>query len=777
MAIEKRASASSRWLDWISLFLLLATLTVLTFRLAATGWVLDLVKIQNILPLACILGAWVGFSRFTWRLALTVGIVYGLVTVFWLIGTIFHPTGLWVFRMEEISVRLVLTWREIQTGHPAGDPILFYVLAALLVWILAYGGAYFMVRKGVSWPYLVPGMALFLIIDRFDLFYRNRSILYLVFSLLAIMSIARMYLLHQRRSWSGMGSENAAEAELDLTRITVILTLALVISISLLPGAATPYNPAERALNNTSQAWGRIRRQLANLFAPLKSSSSFGTGYYSDELPLGTNANQSEAPALEIKTSITRPENYRFFWRARTYDYYSNGTWSSSAEPLHTEDLAVSAREKPAWLSREEQTFNVTVRLDDLGMLYTEQNPHQTSVSVQQFIYPNNPLFLDVDRLEVDSVLGYGEKYSFRSDLARPGVQQLMEAQPVNPEDFPMEYVQIPVNLPARVTQLANQITSSKNTTYEKVQAIIVYLRTQMQYRTSVDPTPLGHDPVDYFLFDSKAGFCNYYASSAVILLRSIGIPSRLVVGFSEGEYDDESGIYTIRMIDSHAWPEVFFNGFGWIPFEPTSIQAEYSFPETRPVQPVIQDTPLATGALTAGTGTISTPSGNNSRDVAKDEDPGITPRNQPVTRPIFWIFPTVILILAGVYWILYSSSILIWIVQALEWIHVPIPRISAWSRGLNLASNMDRALLLPELALVLGGLETNPVQTPRERLSRWQTLFPEIRQNVELLLNSYEQSIYRDQRKNETNSMAISQKIYQYILPRMIFRRLRMKW
>jgi hypothetical protein len=268
MAIEPRSSANSRWLDWISLFLLLGIMIVLSYRLAATNWVADLIKIQNILSLACILGAWIGFSRFTWRLALTVGVIYGLIAILWLIGSIFPPAGPWLERMVHISFRLGVTWGQIQTGHPAGDPILFYVLAAILIWTLAFGGAYLMVRKGVIWPYLVPGMILFLTIDRFDLFYRNRSILYVAYSLLAIIAIGRMYLLHRRKSWSGMGSENAAKAEMDLTRITVILTLALVISISLLPGAGTPYNPAERAWENTSQAWGKIRRQLANLFAP-----------------------------------------------------------------------------------------------------------------------------------------------------------------------------------------------------------------------------------------------------------------------------------------------------------------------------------------------------------------------------------------------------------------------------------------------------------------------------------------------------------------------------
>ena len=459
MATEPRSSANIRWLDWISLFLLLAILIVLSYRLAATNWVADLIKIQNILSLACILGAWVGFSRFSWRLAVTVGVIHGLIAIAWLIGSIFPTSGPWLERLVHIIFRLGVTWGQIQTGHPAGDPILFYVLAAIFVWILAFGGAFLLVRKGVVWPYLVPGMILFLTIDRFDLFYRSRSILYVAYSLLAIIAIGRMYLLHRRKSWSGMGSENAAKAEMDLTRITVILTLALVISISLLPGAGTPYNPAERAWQNTSQAWGKIRRQLANLFAPLKSSSNFGEGYYSDELPLGTNANQSEATALEITTNTVNPENDRFFWRVRTYDHYSNGIWSSSAQALTATDIPTNALPKPIWSNREEQSFTVTVRLDDLGILYTEQDPHEASVPVEPFIYTENQLFQDLDRLESNAALGYGERYQFKSDLARPGSAQLIQADPIDVISFPEAYLQISDNLPPRVIELAKQIT------------------------------------------------------------------------------------------------------------------------------------------------------------------------------------------------------------------------------------------------------------------------------------------------------------------------------
>jgi hypothetical protein len=83
---------------------------------------------------------------------------------------------------------------------------------------------------------------------------------------------------------------------------------------------------------------------------------------------------------------------------------------------------------------------------------------------------------------------------------------------------------------------------------------------------------PRGQEPLDWFLFDVKAGFCNYYASSAVLLLRAVGVPARWSVGYAQGELQAD-GTYLVRQNEAHAWPEVYFPGIGWVEFEPTSAQ------------------------------------------------------------------------------------------------------------------------------------------------------------------------------------------------------------
>lgn len=126
-------------------------------------------------------------------------------------------------------------------------------------------------------------------------------------------------------------------------------------------------------------------------------------------------------------------------------------------------------------------------------------------------------------------------------------------------------------NIPSSVADLAKQITSSKHTRYEKVQALEEYLSANYRYTLSPGYPPEGKDFVEYFLFDAKKGYCSYYASAMTVMARSLGIPARYVEGYVLPATCDNSGIYRVTNDLSHAWVEVFFEGLGWIQFEPTA--------------------------------------------------------------------------------------------------------------------------------------------------------------------------------------------------------------
>jgi hypothetical protein len=131
-------------------------------------------------------------------------------------------------------------------------------------------------------------------------------------------------------------------------------------------------------------------------------------------------------------------------------------------------------------------------------------------------------------------------------------------------------YLVLPGGLPQRVMNLAKEATAEADTPYGRALALEAYLRS-FPYDLEVAKPPEGRDVVDYFLFDLQRGYCDYFASAMVVMARSVGVPARLAVGYAMGSYDFQQEAYVVTEKDAHAWPELYFPGYGWIPFEPTS--------------------------------------------------------------------------------------------------------------------------------------------------------------------------------------------------------------
>ncbi len=131
-------------------------------------------------------------------------------------------------------------------------------------------------------------------------------------------------------------------------------------------------------------------------------------------------------------------------------------------------------------------------------------------------------------------------------------------------------YTQIPYFITPRVKQLAQDLTKDLDNNYDRAKAIETYLSSNYDYTLNPGNTPRDKDFVEYFLFEGKKGYCTYYASAMAILLRCIDIPSRYVEGYIMPP-SSENGVYKVTNEQAHAWVEVYFEGFGWIPFEPTA--------------------------------------------------------------------------------------------------------------------------------------------------------------------------------------------------------------
>src|SRR5262249_15046520 len=140
------------------------------------------------------------------------------------------------------------------------------------------------------------------------------------------------------------------------------------------------------------------------------------------------------------------------------------------------------------------------------------------------------------------------------------------------PAVYPVQVIHTYLQLPPldpRIKALADQISSNSKNPYDKAANIQRYLISHYGYTLDLSGTH-GDDPLADFLFVRRAGHCEYFASAMTVMLRAEGVPARYVTGFSPGEYNDVGGDYIIRESDAHAWVEVYFPQYGWLPFDPT---------------------------------------------------------------------------------------------------------------------------------------------------------------------------------------------------------------
>ena len=235
-----------------------------------------------------------------------------------------------------------------------------------------------------------------------------------------------------------------------------------------------------------------------------------------------------------------------------------------------------------------------------------------------------------------------GETFSSRSRLKNPTILQLRQAGAEYPAWVTEHYLQIPGNFSPRIASLASGLVRDQVTPYDKAAAITDYLRHEIEYAELMPAPPPNTDLLEWFLFDVKKGFCNYYATAEVLMLRSVGVPARLAVGYSQGIPNEKGTVYYVLQNNAHAWVEVYFPGIGWVEFEPTVSQSPLVRPEGVPGNDLSgQDlTPL-----TPGQPSENIPAGGHE---AGDEE-GAVARPVDYLRISVWVIIILLAAVAGI--------------------------------------------------------------------------------------------------------------------------------
>jgi protein-glutamine gamma-glutamyltransferase len=257
-------------------------------------------------------------------------------------------------------------------------------------------------------------------------------------------------------------------------------------------------------------------------------------------------------------------------WRGQAFDVYDGLGWVASDEETRS---PLSWGEGPATMppASEPSTAPTTRMVQTFYVESQEPNVVFGAYRPSEIYFPAAGLRVDrYDSIRSPILLDPGMIYSVVSEVPVLSPGALRPLQPSWPREELDRYTQLPSSLPSRVGELAHRITDGRPSVYDKVLAVQRWLRDNTQYNLNIPPDPAGTDPIDEFLFVRRQGFCEHIATAMALLLREVGIPTRLVTGFGPGERNPLTGYFEVREREAHAWIEVLYPGVGWVPYDPT---------------------------------------------------------------------------------------------------------------------------------------------------------------------------------------------------------------
>ena len=311
----------------------------------------------------------------------------------------------------------------------------------------------------------------------------------------------------------------------------------------------------------------RVSAGYLSAYAP---GGEIATGF-SDQVELGRIGEIQQSSSVVMHIQIDGDERGRFDlkWRGVTLSRFDGRNWSSgrsqrSLAPQLDGRFVLPAMTRDAQ-GEASRPLHYRVLMEPVGM-----NIFFLAGTAQSLEGSYRSVGVDdggaVFNLDLEHPVS---RYQAISDIAQPSAPELRRTGTVYPTYLDPVYTRLPSSLDPRIPQLARQITASADNSYDKALALETYLRSNYQYTLQLSRT-VPHDPLANFLFERRQGHCEYFASSMAVMLRSLGIPARLVNGFRTGEFNDLTSQYVVRASNAHAWVEVFFPGRGWIAFDPT---------------------------------------------------------------------------------------------------------------------------------------------------------------------------------------------------------------
>ncbi len=738
----------NHWWDTPSVIIFAIALWVAAWRLEVTRWTHNLDTVEFLLLIAMILGALLGRSRFKSRTTFVFGVIYGLFFVGWQIGVLLKNTMTWNERLVSIVGRVNAVLFALFNNIRIEDTLPFLLGMSALFWIFGMVGMYQLVRNNRPWVVLAMAAVATFIFHHYSQYVSHGERYLFIFILCTLLLIGRVYYLNNRRQWLERGYAVDSETGFSLGRAILISSVMLLVVAWSLPVPEQISMTSDTTRLEVTGWWENVKERFGNATAGLQSPVVYINDSYAGMLNLGTRISQSDDVVFRVEAS-TISTNFRYYWRGSSYDTYNGEQWTNSVE-TRGEALPEEWPLAPLnFAGRRNVELSFQTHLATMEKVYVPNRATFISRSVRYIGESSDEGVYDLVTVLASPRLHAGDVYEARALISEPTQSMLRAAGTAYPGWVVTRYLQLPENFSERVQAKAEEIAANYDNPYDIAHAITRYLRVNIEYQGAIETPPEDQDVMEWFLFDYKKGFCNYYATAEVLMLRSLGIPARLATGYAQGEQVEGENAFEVRVNDSHAWPEVYFPGYGWVEFEPTAAQPAYE----------LREGVSSADSLEGNEIQFPPPLDNRPslEDMEQEDiDPGVAERAEPLSRAIPIVITSTALVAFAIggffllrrYPVLYLKPFPQYVEEIISndffssrGVEVP-KAIYNWARYTELTP-MERIFRRVDWMLWLLAVRPAPGMTPSEKMDLLVRRVPLARSEASVLLEEYHIEVF----------------------------------
>ena len=493
----------------------------------------------------------------------------------------------WQHRAMELWSRNVDWFKAVRSGDFSTDPIPFVLMVVFATFAVAYLAAWAVARWRNPWLALAPGAIALL--TNISYLPGQPSAELIVFLFAGILLFARLHMLRAVDRLTDEGGEAPPMLlSLEVLNLATWVGVLLIIAAWIIP-TANHWGPFasiwERAL---SPVTARVER-FGELFIGVSSKRSTGLHTFENVLPLQGSVQLGSDPLLSVDAPAEA------YLRGAVYDTYTSNGWklnTTTERPLT--GLTVDAATAGTAQTKAQVRLPVPATVHVTGDFarkreFTFGEPLASSIGTRAIVGGAPEDILAV--VPTSDIVADAEYHTVGS-MSAATADRLLTSSVDYPQYVRERYLQLPAELPSEVRLLARQVAGDEKVPYKLAIKVEDYLRRSYLYGLDIGPRPPQTDSVRFFLFDRRQGYSDYFASSMAVMLRALGVPSRVAVGFalSDAERDPVTKQFVVTDQQSWVWPQVYFQGYGWVDFNPTPSRLAI----TRPGD----DTDLATPAV-----------------------------------------------------------------------------------------------------------------------------------------------------------------------------------